>query len=176
MTCSPRIRQESIKDPTSGTSDALFVTYETSSYWSFTDVPRPQDIEDWAHAEVLVADSRLDQSLIRAAVDEVFEANPTLGAVFEPWCDRWMARPGGSWAWAVEPPGVTVAEVIARQRAAFDMRLGRLFGVSLLPGSPDRLVLTASHLCVNGQSWQAVVDEVVTAYDGGVLEPEAVRC
>ncbi|CAM2924897.1 hypothetical protein BST27_20600 [Mycobacterium intermedium] len=151
------------------------MTYQTSSYWTFTELPRPQDIEDLAHAEVLVADSRLDQSLIRAAVDEVFEANPTLGSVFEPWCDRWMARPGGSWAWAVEPPGATVAEVIARQRSAFDMRLGRLFGVSLLPGTPDRLVLTASHLCVDDESWQAVVEEVVTAYDAGQLEPEADR-
>ncbi|MCV6973576.1 hypothetical protein H7J11_03640 [Mycobacterium bourgelatii] len=75
----------------------------------------------------------------------------------------------------MEPPGATVAEVIARQRAAFDMRLGRLFGVSLLPGTPDRLVLTASHLCVDGESWQAVVEEVVTAYDAGQLEPEPAR-
>ncbi|ORW76153.1 hypothetical protein [Mycobacterium riyadhense] len=146
---------------------------ETSSYWSFTQIPRPQDIQDWAHAEVLVADSRLDQGGIRAAVDAVFEANPALGAVFEPRCDRWMARPGGSWTWAVEPPGVAVAEVIARQRASFDMRTGRLFAVSLLPGAPERLVLTASHLCVDGQSWQTVVEDLITEYDEGALAPEA---
>lgn len=145
------------------------MSYETSSYWSFTKNPRPQDIEDWAHAEVLVAESRVDQGRIRAAVDEVFDANPTLGVVFEPRCDRWLSRPGGSWAWAVEPPGVTVAEVIARQRAAFDMRTGRLFGVSLIPGARDRLVLTASHLCVDGASWQHVVEDLMTAYDGGEL-------
>ena len=146
---------------------------QSSSYTSVVELPQPQDIEDWAHAEVLVADSRLDQGRIRSAVDEVFDANPTLGTVFEPTCGRWMSRPGGGWAWAVEPPGVTVPEVIARQRAGYDMRTGRLFAVSLLPGAPDRLVLTASHLCVDGPSWQGVVVNLMTAYDGGGLAPEA---
>ncbi|EUA03057.1 condensation domain protein [Mycobacterium kansasii 662] len=57
-------------------------------------------------------------------------------------------------------PGVTVADVVARQRASFDMRTGRLFAVSLLPGTPERVVLSASHLCMDGASWQSVVDEV----------------
>jgi hypothetical protein len=144
---------------------------QLSSYTSVIDRPWIQEIEDWAHAEVLVADSRLDQGRIRAAVDEVFEANPSLGSVFEPTCGRWMSRPGGGWAWAVEPPGVTVPEVIARQRAGYDMRTGRLFAVSLLPGAPDRLVLTASHLCVDGPSWQSVVEDLLTAYPGDVLAP-----
>ncbi|MCV7145761.1 hypothetical protein H7I92_07665 [Mycobacterium riyadhense] len=73
----------------------------------------------------------------------------------------------------MEPPGVAVAEVIARQRASFDMRTGRLFAVSLLPGAPERLVLTASHLCVDGQSWQTVVEDLITEYDEGALAPEA---
>lgn len=148
----------------------------TSSYWAFTEYPRLGELEDVAHEEVLVADSRLDQTGIRAVVDTVFEANPTLGAVFEPSQDRWLSRPGGSWSWAVEPPGVTVAEVIARQRGSYDMRTGRLFAVSLLPGAPDRLVVTASHLCVDDESWNSVIENLVTAYaaarDGAILAPE----
>jgi hypothetical protein len=81
--------------------------------------------------------------------------------------------PWGAWAWAVEPPGDAVADVIARQRRRFDMRTGRLFAVSLLPGAPDRLVLTASHLCMDGPSWQTVVEDLVAAYDERVLQPEA---
>lgn len=119
-----------------------------------------------------MADSRLDQSGIRLAVDAVFDANPTLGAVFEPVRDRWMSRPGGGWSWAVEPPGATVPEVIARQRGGYDMRTGRLFAVSLLPGTPDRLVLTASHLCVDGESWNGVVESLMTEYEGGALAPD----
>jgi hypothetical protein len=136
------------------------------------------DLEDAAHAEVLVAESRLDQSGIRAAVDAVFDANPALGAVFEPVRDRWLSRPGGGWSWAVEPPGATIAEVIARQRGGYDMRTGRLFAVSLIPGVagvpgiPDRLVLTASHLCVDGESWSSVVESLMTKYDGGALAPD----
>ncbi|CAM4434041.1 Condensation domain protein [Mycobacterium basiliense] len=147
-----------------------------SSYSYFADLPQVEDDEIAAHTEVLVADSRVDQRLIRAAVDEVFTANPALGTVFEPFCDCWAARPGGGWGWAVEPPGDTVADVVARQRAAFDMRTGRLFAVSLIPGAPDRLVLSASHLCIDGPSWQLVIGELVRAYDGSVwrrLSPNA---
>ncbi|WP_234717547.1 hypothetical protein, partial [Mycobacterium tuberculosis] len=48
---------------------------------------------------------------------------------------------------------------------------GRLFAVSLLPGSPDRLVLTASRLCVDDASWQTVVEDLVRQYDESVLVP-----
>ncbi|OBK18317.1 hypothetical protein A5636_21295 [Mycobacterium asiaticum] len=129
------------------------------------------DLEGYAHEEVLVADSRLDQTGICAAVDAVFEANPNLGAVFEPSRDRWLSRPGGGWSWAIEPPGVTVPEVIARQRGGFDMRTGRLFAVSLLPGAPDRLVLTASRLCVDDTLWGNVIHALMAAY-AGVLMPD----
>lgn len=151
--------------------------HASSSYWAITEFPQLTELEDWAHEEVLIADPRLDQPGIRAAVDAVFEANPVLGAVFEPSRDRWLSRPGGSWSWAVEPPGVTVSEVIARQRASYDMRTGRLFAVSLLPGTPDRLVLTASRLCVDEESWNGVIDSLVAAYaaskEGATLAPDA---
>jgi hypothetical protein len=146
------------------------VVVSSSSY--FAHLPRLDDIEPSAHTDVLVANSRLDQGRIRAAVDAVFAAHPALGAVFQLSCESWTSCLGGGWAWGVEPPGVTVADVIARQRASFDMHTGRLFAVSMLPGAPDRLVLTASQLCMDGPSWQTVVEDLVTAYHGGVLAPE----
>ncbi|WP_234717645.1 hypothetical protein, partial [Mycobacterium tuberculosis] len=92
--------------------------------------------------------------------------------VFEPRVDTLTSRPGGGgWGWGVEPPGAAVAEVIARHSASFDMYTGRLFAVSLLPGSPDRLVLTASRLCVDDASWQTVVEDLVRQYDESVLVP-----
>jgi hypothetical protein len=135
-----------------------------SSYSAVAQVPELEVLENEAHSEVLVAGSRFDQSRIRAAVDAVFEAHPALGNVFEPFCGSWIYRPGGGWTWSVEPPGVSVPEVVARQRAFFDMRTGRLFAVSLLPGSPDRLVLTASCLCMDSPSWETVVDDLLAAY------------
>ncbi|VAZ59028.1 hypothetical protein LAUMK22_00820 [Mycobacterium kansasii] len=131
-----------------------------SSYSYIAELPGIEDIEPLMHTSVLVADARLDQWRVRAVIEQVFAANPALGTVFEPFFDCWAARPGGGWGWAVEPPGVTVADVVARQRASFDMRTGRLFAVSLLPGTPERLVLSASQLCMDGASWQTVVDEV----------------
>lgn len=71
----------------------------------------------------------------------------------------------------MEPPGVSVPDVISRHRASFDMGTGRLFAVSLLPGDPDRVVLTASYLGAEPVSWRVIVDELTTAYQGGVLTP-----
>jgi hypothetical protein len=141
------------------------------TYSYFAELPRLEDIEPSTHTEVLVADSRLDQGRIRAAVDAVFDAHPALGTVFQPSFGTWTSGPGGGWAWGVEPPGVTVAHVIARQRASFDLHTGRLFAVSMLPGAPERLVLTASQLCIDGTSWQRVVEHLVAEYNEGVLAP-----
>ena len=136
------------------------------SYLSLTELPGRGDIDAWFQTEVLVADTRLDQTRVRVALEAVFNAHPALGTMFEPFFDKWMARPGGGWGWGVEPPGVAVEDVVLRHRASFDMRTGRLFAASLLPGAPDRLVLTASYLCTDAQSWRAVVDDLIAAYPG----------
>ncbi|WAC90588.1 hypothetical protein [Mycobacterium sp. Aquia_213] len=139
------------------------------TYCFFDEPPRLEDIEPATHTEVLVAESRLDQPRLRAAIDAVFAAHPDLGTVFESRLNIWMTRPGGGWAWGVEPPGGSVDDVVARQLASFDMHTGRLFAASLLPGEPDRLVLTASQLCVDEQSWLSVVEDLVAEYNAGAL-------
>jgi hypothetical protein len=139
------------------------------TYCFFDEPPRLEDIEPATHTEVLVVGSRLDQGRLRAAVDAVFAAHPDLGTVFESRLNVWMTRPGGGWAWGVEPPGGAVADVVARHLASFDMHTGRLFAVSLLPGEPDRLVLTASQLCVDQHAWLAVVGDLVAECNAGTL-------
>jgi hypothetical protein len=139
------------------------------TYCFFDEPPRLEDIEPATHTEVLIVGSRLEQGRLRAAVDAVFAAHPDLGTVFESRLNVWMTRPGGGWAWGVEPPGGAVADVVARHLASFDMHTGRLFAVSLLPGEPDRLVLTASQLCVDQQAWLAVVGDLVAEYNAGTL-------
>jgi len=143
------------------------------TYCYGTELPRLEDIEPSTYTEVLVADSRLDQGRIRAAVDAVFDTHPALGTVFEPSSDAWTTRPGGGWGWGVEPAGATVAAVVARQRASFDIHTGRLFAASLLPGVPDRLVLTASQLCMDGPAWQGVIEDLVMGYDADFLTLQA---
>ncbi|CDO87264.1 hypothetical protein AWC29_05095 [Mycobacterium triplex] len=139
------------------------------TYCYFDEPPRLEDIEPATHTEVLVAGSRLDQGRMRAAIDAVFAAHPDLGTVFESKLKIWMTRPGGGWAWGVEPPGGTVTDVVARHLASFDMHTGRLFAASLLPGDPDRVVLTASRLCIDEQAWLLVVGDVVLEYNAGTL-------
>jgi hypothetical protein len=143
-----------------------------ATYLTFAELPSLDDIDPWANTDVLVANARLEQARIRAAVDAVFTAYPKLGAVYEPFFGKWTSRPGGGWGWAVEPPETKITEVTSRQRRSFDMRTGRLFAASLLPGAPDRLVLTASHLCMDNDAWQIVVDDLVAAYGGDVLARE----
>ena len=92
--------------------------------------------------------------------------------MFQLCCNTWTSAFGGGWAWGVEPAGATVADVIARQRASFDMHTRQNLAASMLPGAPDRVVLTASHLCMDGPSWQVVVEELMERYNDGVLEPE----
>ncbi|OBF94399.1 hypothetical protein A5791_00610 [Mycobacterium sp. 852002-51163_SCH5372311] len=135
-----------------------------SSYSGVAQLPPLEKLESAAHSEVLIADPRWDQGRVRAAVDAVFAAHPGLGTVFEPFLGSWTFRPGGWWVWAVEPPGVTVSEARNRQRALFDMRIGRLFAVSLIPGTPDRLVVTASRLCMDSASWSTVLNDLMVNY------------
>ena len=143
------------------------------SSYRYPEPPRLEDIEPATHTEVLVADSRVDQGRIRAVLEGIFDAHPTLGSIFELRADTWTPRPGGGWGWAVEPPGGNVVDVIGRQRGSFDVHTGRLFAASLLPGARDRVVLTASRLCMDFASWQAVVDELVSGYGGGLARRAA---
>jgi hypothetical protein len=87
-----------------------------SSYLAITGLPRPEDIDLWAHTTILVADSRVDQGRVRVAIDAVFAGHPALGVVFEAFLDKWASRLGGGWGWAVKRPGVVVADVIASHR------------------------------------------------------------
>lgn len=140
------------------------------TYCYFDDLPTLTDIEPSTFTRVLVATRRLDQARIRAAVDAVFAAHPSLGAVFEPGYGSWTPR--GGWGWGVEPPGGMVVDVVARHRASFDMHTGRLFAVSLLPGARDRVVLTASQLCLDERAWQVVIEDLLAAYGEGLLAVE----
>lgn len=151
--------QESDKNEARIAFESVFMTY---SY--FDELPRLEDIEPLTHTDVLVSISRVDQGRIRTAVDAVFDAHPALGSMYEARLDTWTTRPGGGWGWGVEPPGTEIDAVIARHRASFDMHTGRLFAVSLLPGAQDRVVLTASQLCIDDQAWQRVIEAVVTEY------------
>jgi hypothetical protein len=143
-----------------------------SSYTFVIDRPELPELELMTHTTVLVATVRVDQRRVRAAADAVFSAHPCLGAVFEPFFGTWLSRPGGGWGWAVEPPATAVGDVVERHRGSFDMRTGRLFAVSLLPGSPDRLVLSASRLCLDPAAWDGVVGELTRAYGGDALARE----
>lgn len=129
-------------------------------------------VELWAHTLVLAAREPLDPARLRDAVAAVVAAHPGLGTAFAREQDEWRARTGDRWAWQVT--GAPADEVVAAQRAEFDVGRGPLFAASLTPGDPDKVLLTASHLVIDGLSWAVVADDLTRAYSGAALTPEPV--
>ncbi len=135
-------------------------------------------VEDFSHSHLLTADGPLDPERLRRAAQAVVRAHPTLTTAVRP-DDALGARlvPGTDWYWSAEPAGTGPEQVRKAQRASFDRSCGRLFAVSHLPGLPgeaDRVVLSASHLVIDGMSWAVVIDDLAAAYRGEPLAAEKV--
>lgn len=128
-------------------------------------------VERWAHTAVLAAPEPLDHARLRDAVAAVVAAHPGLLSRFTREGEEWVVRTGDRWDWRVSAGG-TPEEVAAAQRAGFDVAEGPLFAACAL--GPDRVVLTAAHLVIDGLSWAVVVDDLARAYAGGALVPEPV--
>jgi non-ribosomal peptide synthase protein (TIGR01720 family) len=131
-------------------------------------------VEGWSHSLILVASSRLDPEWLRVTARRLVRAHPGLCSLFRRSADGgWQADQGDDWRWRVESPGADPAAVAAGHREFFDAVAGPLFAISLIPGEPDRVVLTAHHLVVDGISWQILVNDLDRAYRGEppVAEP-----
>ncbi|MFF5859654.1 condensation domain-containing protein [Streptomyces sp. NPDC012751] len=126
-------------------------------------LPHP---ELWAHSLVLTAGRPMDPEWLRVVLKRVAAAHPGLGSTFRRTGTGWRSDATDSRLWSVEEPGADPARVAAAHRAAFTLRDGPLFAASLIPGRPDRIVLTAHHLVVDGLSWQILVDDLDRAYRG----------
>ncbi|MBG7702860.1 hypothetical protein HCJ76_33590 [Streptomyces sp. MC1] len=133
-------------------------------------LPHP---ELWAHSLVLTAARPLDPEWLAVVVKRVAAAHPGLCSAFRRTDTGWRADATDRRLWRVEAPGADPARVAAAHRAAFDLREGPLFAASLIPGEPDRIVLTAHHLVVDGLSWQILVDDLDRAYHGARPAAEA---
>ncbi|MFB8179373.1 condensation domain-containing protein [Streptomyces sp. NPDC055966] len=128
-------------------------------------------VEDFTHSHVLTAAAPLDADRLHRAAQDLVRAHPTL-------TDTVRGRvlvPGARWHWTAEAPGADPGQIMAAQRAAFDRAEGPLFAVAHLPGTPgepDRVVLTASHLVVDGMSWTVVISDLADLYQGGAPRAE----
>ncbi|MGV9358485.1 condensation domain-containing protein, partial [Streptomyces misionensis] len=133
-------------------------------------LPHP---ELWAHSLVLTAARPLDPEWLAVVVKRVAAAHPGLCSAFRRTDTGWRVDATDRRLWRVEAPGADPARVADAHRAAFDLREGPLFAASLIPGEPDRIVLTAHHLVVDGLSWQILVDDLERAYHGARPAAEA---
>lgn len=123
-------------------------------------------VEDFTHSHVLTATTPLDADRLHRSAQDLVRTHPTL-------TDTLRGRvlvPGEHWHWTAEAAGTDPGRVMAAQRAAFDRATGPLFAVAHLPGAPgepDRVVLTASHLVVDGMSWAVLISDLADLYQGG---------
>jgi len=136
-------------------------------------------VESFAHSYVLEAAGPLDADRLRDAAKAVVRAHPTLTTAYQPTDGSGdlgpRIVPGEAWRWSAEPAGTDPEPVVAAQRADFDLAAGVLFAVSHLPGAsgaPDRVVLGASHLVIDGMSWGIVIADLARAYRGEPLTGE----
>ncbi len=129
--------------------------------------------ELWTHSLVLAADRRLDPEWLRVVVKRVVTAHPGLTSAFRHTDTGWRTEATDRWTWSVAEPGADPAAVVAAHRAGFDLGDGPLFAASLIPGEPDRVVLTAHHLVVDGLSWHILVGDLDGAYHGARPVAEA---
>jgi aryl carrier-like protein len=135
-------------------------------------LPHP---ELWAHSLVLTARRSVDPEWLRVVAKRVAAAHPGLGSTFRREGTGWRSDATDRRLWSVEEPGADPARVAVAHRAAFDLREGPLFAASLIPGRPDRIVLTAHHLVVDGLSWQILLDDLDLAYRGARPIAEAAH-
>ncbi len=127
-----------------------------------------------SHTLVLSCAGPIDPPRLRAAVDRLVRAHPSLCTEFRRQGETWQATAGSRWTWRAEAAGADAVTVAAAQRAAFDLDRGDLFAVSLLPGEADRIVMSASDLVVDRHSWGVLIKDLVKAFLGEDLRTEAV--
>ncbi|MGI5479413.1 condensation domain-containing protein [Streptomyces lavendofoliae] len=133
-------------------------------------------VELFAHSHVLTAAVPLDAERLRAAIAAVVQAHPALATAFDRHEGSLRATRGSDWQWSLEDPAALPDLVIERQRDGFDAAAGVLFAAALIPGADggaDRVVLSASHLVIDGMSWGIVIADLARAYRGDLPVPES---
>lgn len=120
----------------------------------------------WTHSLVLTAGRRIDEEWLKIAIKRVVAAHPGLCSAFLHDGERWRRQASRGWLWQPADAGAEPEAVAAAHREAFDLAGGPVFAASLVPGCPQRLVLTAHHLVVDGLSWKILVEDLDQAYRG----------
>jgi non-ribosomal peptide synthase protein (TIGR01720 family) len=140
-------------------------------------LPAPQH---WNQALLLEVGQALDRSLMEAAVRHLLAHHDALRLRFQrgPEDKAWSARLAGlddeiplTWfSLAGLASGDLPAEIesqAAALQASLDLTRGPLFRVAyfdLGPTKPDRLLIIAHHLVIDGVSWRILLEDLQTAY------------
>ncbi|HVR95615.1 MAG TPA: amino acid adenylation domain-containing protein, partial [Thermoanaerobaculia bacterium] len=147
--------------------------------WFFEqDLPRPGHFNQ---ALMLEADGRLDPVLCDRALGLLLSRHDALRLRYthgpEGWRQAHGPESGTPFSWIdlsalpVETRRPARAEAAAALQASLDLTAGPLMRATLMTGEPDRLLLIAHHLVIDGVSWRVLLEDLETAYRQEELPP-----
>ena len=140
-----------------------------------------RDLPDPGHfnqALLLASETALDPARLERVVAAVLEHHDELRARFLPTSEGWrqeIGAPGGPVPFAridlsaLPQPGPALEEAAARLQTCLSLTEGPLLRAILF--DPDRLLLIAHHLVVDGVSWRVLLEDLEAAYSGAGLPP-----
>lgn len=133
-----------------------------------SDLERP---ERWAHSVIFECKNTVTADRLKQSLIEVVKAHRVLTAKFECTSDGWRMVAGKDWHWQEVNSLATDAEIIKQHTNLLGL-LGPLFCATWITSPIPRLILTASHLIMDGWSWTVLEQEVTAAYQGERIIPE----
>lgn len=133
-----------------------------------SDLERP---ERWAHSVVLECDRDVSPVRIKQALDTVVSAHRALTTKIERSPGGWRMLAGGGWHWQKIDAVSADTDIIDSHLNVLDLS-GPLFCATWVAAPKPRLVLTASHLIIDGLSWAILEQELSAAYRGEAVPAE----
>lgn len=128
--------------------------------------------ELWAHTCIFECRAGADAHRMKAAMATVVAAHPSLTARFSRDEHGWWMETGQVWSWEELDASIAHTAIVERHRSLLEMSTGPLVCATWLSGERPCLAVTASHLIVDGLSWTTFEQELASAYDGNLVEPE----
>jgi hypothetical protein len=130
--------------------------------------------ELWAHSWSYGFAFKVDAGRLFRAVEAVCKGHSALSGAVHHTDAGWMMSVGNNWSWRQVDEDAEEANVVEAQRRELNLGSGPLFCVTLINGSSQSLVVTASHLIIDGVSWSVFEDELSAAYEQNGLDIEEV--
>lgn len=127
--------------------------------------------EKWAHSVIFRCNNLVNAERLKESLIKVVKAHRALTATFECRSDGWYMLTGKDWHWQEINSSVTDKDIIDQHKNLLSLS-GPLFCATWSTSPIPRLILTASHLIIDGWSWTVLEREITEVYQGESIVPE----